>query len=166
MVVQSSGKKPASVLDQLDLGYLALFLGFRVNELVIEHAAAAGFADVRESHGFLIQHLIESERTITELAERMEVTQQAASKAVAELAALGAVEVVQAEDRRAKRVRLSARGWQIVHFGRKTRRRIDRRLRVTAGAGHYETARSILQTCLKALGGIERIESRRIRQPR
>jgi len=162
MVVQSSGK----VLEQLDLAYLALFVGLRVNELVMEKAGAAGFADVRESHGFLIQHLIESERTITELAERMQVTQQAASKAVAELVALGAVELSAAEDKRAKRVRLSARGWRVVLLGRKTRQKIDKRLRTAAGAERYEAARAILRTCLKALGGIERIESRRIRQPR
>ena len=73
----------------LDLGYLAFFLGLRVNQLVLEQMHAAGFDNVRESHGYVIQRLIEEERTITELARRMEVTQQAASKFVAELVVLG-----------------------------------------------------------------------------
>ena len=166
MVVQSSEKGAGTVLPQLDLGYLALFLGLRVNELVMERMAAAGFAQIRESHGFVIQHLIESERSITELAERMEVTQQAASKVVAELIELGALEATAGEDRRAKRIRLSKRGWQVVQLGRRERRGIDRRLRASAGEKNYAAARSILEECLKALGGIERIESRRVRHPR
>ena len=153
-------------MPRLDLGYLALFLGLRVNELVMERMAAAGFTHVRESHGFVIQHLVQEERTITELAERMEVTQQAASKVVAELIELGALEAVTGEDRRAKRIRLSRRGRQIVRLGRQERRRIDRRLQTAAGKNGYEAARQILGDCLTALGAVDRIESRRIRQPR
>ena len=73
MVVRSTRPGPAA----LDLAYLGLFLGLRVNELVMDRMAASGFTNVRESHGFVIQHLIDAERTITELAELMEVTQQA-----------------------------------------------------------------------------------------
>ena len=154
------------MLPRLDLGYLALFLGLRVNELVMERMTAAGFTGVRESHGFVIQHLIQEERTITELAGRMEVTQQAASKVVAELIELGVLEAVPGKDRRAKRIRLSKKGWQIVRLGRRERSRIDRRLRTVAGESGYDAAGKILRECLTALGGTERIESRRIRQPR
>lgn len=166
MVVQSSTKSSRALLPQLDLGYLALFLGLRMNELVMERMAAAGFTRVRESHGFVIQHLVEEERTITELAARMGVTQQAASKAVAELIELGALEAIPGEDRRAKRIRLSKTGWQIVRLGRQERRRIDHRVRTVAGENGYEAARKILRACLTALGATESIESRRIRQPR
>ena len=166
MVVQSSAPELPASLDGLDLGYLALFLGLRVNELVTERARAAGFTRIRQSHGYVIQHLIEAERSITELARRMEVTQQAASKAVAELVELGALEVSEAPDRRARRVRLSARGWKMVRLGRRARQILDRRLRAAAGAKNYETARAALQACLQALGGLERIQSRRIREPR
>jgi DNA-binding MarR family transcriptional regulator len=101
--------KTREFVQQSDLGYLAFFLGLRVNELVMQRTAKAGFKEVRESHGFVIQHLIESERTITELARRMEVTQQAASKIVAELIRLRVVEAVSAKDRRAKRISLTRR---------------------------------------------------------
>jgi hypothetical protein len=110
--------------EQLDLAYLALFLGLRVNELVMERMAGAGFRRVRESHGYLIQHLIAEDRSITELARRRNVTQPAASKAVGELIGLRILEATSAKDRRAK---------------------------------------SILLTCLRALGGMERIRSRRVR---
>jgi DNA-binding MarR family transcriptional regulator len=163
MVVKSS---KAVVLQQLDLSHLAFFLGLRVNELVMERALKAGFKGVRESHGYVIQHLIESQRTITELAKRTEVTQQAASKMVAELIQLGIVEAVPAQDRRAKRIRLSQRGWRCVQLGRRARTQIDKLLGRAAGRKSYETVRSTLLTYLQALGGVERIHSRRIRAPR
>ena len=66
---------------------------------------SAGFQNVRQSPGCVIQHLIEAYRTISELARRMEVTQQAASKVVAEMVGLGILESVVAEDRRVRQVR-------------------------------------------------------------
>src|SRR5262249_55147278 len=107
MVVNTRLEDP----PRLDLGYLALFLGMRVSQLVMQRMHASGFQNIRESHGYVIQHLIEKERSITELAQRMEVSQQAASKVVSELAELGVLDVVAGPDRRAKRVRLSLRGW-------------------------------------------------------
>jgi len=95
-----------------DLAYLGLFVGLRVNELMLERMEASGFKGVRESHGYLIQHLIGAERTVTELARRMGVTQQAASKTVAELMRLGILEEAPAKDRRMKWMRLSRRGWE------------------------------------------------------
>src|SRR6476660_2147147 len=129
MVVKSRRGHPAPVVPAgLDLGYLALFLGLRFNELVAAQLATHGFGDIRESHGYVIQHLIDAERTITELAGRMEVTQQAASKVVAELMELGAIEAVAAEDRRTKRIRLSRRGWRAVNLARQARAQIEKRL--------------------------------------
>jgi len=161
MVVKS---KPADLFT-LDLAYLGQFLGMRVNQLVKEGLHSAGFANVRESHGYVIQHLIESERSITELAARMEVTQQAASKVVAELSSLGILEILPAADRRAKIVRLSERGAKAVQLGRQARKRIERRLIQALGSESYELAKSILSLGLETLGGIERIRSRRVQPP-
>ena len=97
------------IAPRLDLGYVALFLGLRVNQLIMDRMHARGFKGLRESHGYVIQHLIEKERSVTELARRMEVTQQAASKVVAELARLGILEIDKAADGRSKSVRLSPR---------------------------------------------------------
>jgi DNA-binding MarR family transcriptional regulator len=161
MVVKARPASPAG----LDLAYLALFLGMRANQLVLEQLKAAGFKNARESHGYVMQHLIEKERSITELAERMEVTQQAASKVVAELAELGIFEISPSSDRRAKKVRLTLRGWSLVRLGRQIRRQIEGRLIRAAGEEQYRSAKSILSTCLEALGGMERIRMRRIQPP-
>jgi len=149
----------------LDLGYLALFLGLRINDIVRECGAASGFPEMRDSYGYVIQHLIESERTITELARRTEVSQQAISKTVAELVRRGIVESVPASDRRARRIRLSARGWEAVTFTRRVRRRLEERLRRAIGPAEYRRAKRVLLNGLRLLGGMQRIRTRRIRVP-
>jgi DNA-binding MarR family transcriptional regulator len=149
----------------LELAYLAFFVGLRVNELVMQRAAKAGFHDVRERHGFVIQHLIEADRTVTELARSMGVTQQAGSKAVAELLKIGLVETGDAKDRRAKHVRLSERGWTCVRLGRRLRSEIDARLVSAVGKPAYQRTRLTLLKCLEVLGGLESIRGRRIREP-
>lgn len=162
MVVESSSID----LDQLDLGYLALFLGQRVNELVVSRLMRAGFSEVRESHGYVVQHLIERDRSISELARRMGVTQQAASKTIAEMIRLGILEAKTAPDRRAKVIRISNRGWESIRFSRSARARLDRRLETLIGAANYKSMKACLAKCLTSLGGVERIRSRRVREPR
>jgi len=161
MVVQST----ISDLSQLDLGHLALFLGLRVNELVVARMTRAGFKNVRESHGYVIQHLIESDRSITELAHRMGVSQQMASKAVAELVRHGVLEQSPGEDRRAKRIRLSAKVWKAVHMSRKIRSGIHKNLCHDLGEHKIARAKTTLIACLDQLGGTRRIKGRRLRQP-
>ncbi|PYY06783.1 MAG: hypothetical protein DMG69_22110 [Acidobacteria bacterium] len=65
---------------------------------------------------------------LTEVAKRVNVTQQAASKMIAELIRLGVVQATSAKDKRAKRVRLSPRGWDCVQLGRQTRAEVDGQL--------------------------------------
>ena len=154
------------VVESLDTGYLCLFLGLRFNELVTRKLARAGFLHTRESHGYVIQHLIESSRSITELAARLEVSQQAASKTVGEMVALGILELTADErDRRARKVRLSARTWDAVRLSRAERRRLDRHLERKLGTERLNALRSTLTDALGHLGGTERIATRRVRMP-
>jgi DNA-binding MarR family transcriptional regulator len=161
MVVESSSID----LNQLDLGYLAFFLGRRVNELVVSRLMRAGFAQVRESHGYVVQHLIERDRSISDLARRMGVTQQAASKMTAEMIRLGILEAKTAPDRRARVIQISNRGWESIRYSRRTRARIDRRLATLIGAKNYQSMKACLVECLTELGGVQAIRSRRVREP-
>lgn len=154
------GVEPAG----LDVGHLALFLGLRVNALVRQRLVAAGFSHVRESHGYVVQHFIDADRSITELAARMGVSQQAASKVVAELADLGVLRVAAGADRRAKRVALSARGREAVQAARRARATVDARLARALGAD-YDAVRSGLVRGLRALGGVTQIRRRAVRAP-
>jgi len=152
-------------LQQLDLGYLALFLGQRVNELVVQRLLRGGFKQVRQSHGYVIQHLIESDRSISDLARRMGVTQQAASKTVAEMIRLGLLEAESAQDRRAKVIRISSRGWESIRFSRKARIQLERRLQTLLGTSKHRDLKAGLIKCLAELGGIQKIRARRVREP-
>ena len=161
MVVQSNKLE----LMDLDLGHLTLFLGLRVNQLVMIQMAREGFRNLRESHGYVIQHLIQSERSITELARRMAVSQQAASKSVAELVRLGVLEQSPGTDRRSKAIRLSKKGWNGVQAARRIRARIHRRLQQAIGKRESDRIKKSLIACLDEIGGGEAIRSRRVRQP-
>ncbi|MEU3275652.1 helix-turn-helix domain-containing protein [Streptomyces antibioticus] len=69
----------------MDTGTLALFVGHATAALVQGQLAEQGFGDLRFSHGYVFQHLIDEEPTVGELAAHLAMTQQGASKAVAEL---------------------------------------------------------------------------------
>lgn len=165
MVVKQDQADLSKLLN-LDIGYLGGFLSLRMNELVMEAAQRAGFKDIRERHGFVLQHFIDSDRGITELARRMEVTQQGASKVVAEMVAIGLLEDCPSHDRRTRRVRLSEQGWKFVKFTRRTRSKLERKLLGKVGQQGYDITRETLIQCLEKLGKLDRILSRRVRAPR
>lgn len=169
MVVIRAPRRNEDPFVTLGLGYLGLFLGQRMNELVLSNGRRKGVAQMRASHGYVIQHLVEMDhpisRTGSDLARRMGISQQAASKKIEELVQLGAVEVKASTDRRAKLVRLSASGWAAVQHARQYRAKLERRLLRDVGAEQYAEAQETLRACLTLLGGVERIRSRRIREP-
>jgi DNA-binding MarR family transcriptional regulator len=157
---------PAVELEQLDLGYMALFVGMRVNEQVLEELHAAGFTGLRHAHGFTFQHLLGGPRSISELAALLEVTQQAASKTVAELERLGFIEETPSEDARVRRVRLSARGQAAVDTSRALRANLQKRFERSHGKRAVHEARKLLAQVLASLGGAEPVRARRVRPPR
>lgn len=157
---------PAVLPESLDLGYLALFVGMRVNEVVLEELHAAGFADLRPSHGYVFQHLLGGPRSIGELGTLLEVTQQAASKTIAELTAMGYVEQVVSEDARVRRVGLSMRGRAAIDKTRSLRAALEARFKRGQGGRAVDEAREVLLRVLDALGGLEAVRGRRLRMPR
>jgi len=163
--VNAEGKPEVNVED-LDLGYLALFVGMRVNERVQEELEAAGFAGVRQAHGYVFQHLLGGARSISELAGLLGVTQQAASKTVAELERLGYLEETPAEDARVRRVQLSSRGRAAVEKARALRTALAQRFESAHGKRAVDAARTLLADVLQSLGGAEAVRTRRLRSPR
>jgi DNA-binding MarR family transcriptional regulator len=153
--------------SRLDLGHLALFVGYGYADEVKRELERQGFDGLTFSHGFVFQHLIEGERTIGELSARLGVSQQAASKVIAELTRLGYVERARdPEDARIHKVRLSARGRNSVQTSRRVRARLERRLMKLYGPARFEAARALLAKVLEALGGAAAVRGRRVRAPR
>jgi DNA-binding MarR family transcriptional regulator len=77
--------------------------------------AARGYPDIRPSHSAVFANLGLGAVRVTELAERAQVTQQAMGKMLKELERMGYVaRDVDSDDKRAKEIRLTARGVQLV----------------------------------------------------
>ena len=73
---------------------------------------ARGFDDVRPAHGFAFSRLSAGGATITQLAEHLDVTRQAAAQLVDELVAKGYVQrLSHPEDARARLIVLTEKGW-------------------------------------------------------
>jgi DNA-binding MarR family transcriptional regulator len=71
-----------------------------------------GFTDLRPAHGFAFTRLAQGGATITELAEHLDVTRQAAAQLADELSAKGYIERREhPHDARAKLLVLTERGW-------------------------------------------------------
>jgi DNA-binding MarR family transcriptional regulator len=73
---------------------------------------ARGFDDVRPAHGFAFARLAPSGATVTQLAEHLDVTRQAAAQLVDELVAKGYVQRSRhPDDARARLITLTSKGW-------------------------------------------------------
>jgi DNA-binding MarR family transcriptional regulator len=154
-------------VGQLDVTLLALFAGWAAADQIAERLTDRGFDGVRFGDGLIFQHLVGADRTIGELAARMEVTQQAASKAVADLQKRGWVELtVDPADRRARLVGLSARGRAAVEAGRVARAELVEELVRECGASDMAAAQRVLSVMITRHGGDVAVRSRRVLPPR
>jgi DNA-binding MarR family transcriptional regulator len=73
---------------------------------------ARGFDDLRPAHGFAFARLAPAGATITQLAEHLDVTRQAAAQLVDELTVKGYVERrPHPDDARARLIMLTDKGW-------------------------------------------------------
>jgi DNA-binding MarR family transcriptional regulator len=151
-------------LDAVTALYLS---GLALTTEALRRLHAAGHPDLRISHGFVVQHLVEGPVRIGDLATRMGVTQQAASKSVSELEALGYLErTADPRDGRARRVGLSGRGRAAVETTRAVRAGIERELAAALGAERLDAARMTALAALEWAGGAEAVSARRVPPPR
>jgi DNA-binding MarR family transcriptional regulator len=129
--------------------------------------AADGYADLRFADGFLFQHLVGGPVTIGVLAERQGVSQQAVSKAVADLERRGYVERTQdPDDARARHVGLTARGLGAIAAARDKRAALAGELADRFGPDRVAVARGLLLDVVAELGGEPAVRGRRVRAPR
>jgi DNA-binding MarR family transcriptional regulator len=76
-----------------------------------EAVKQAGIVEMRPRYGFVIRALSESDLTLTELAQLLDVSKQAAIKVVDEMEASGfLMRLADASDRRVKALRLTEKG--------------------------------------------------------
>ena len=154
-------------LEGADLPLAALFAGWAMADEVQRRIAADGMGDLRFADGVVFQHLVPGPIAIGALAERLGVTQQAASKAVADLERRGYVErVTGPEDGRVRHVSLTARGRAAIESGRHHRAALQDELASKLGPRRAEGARRLLAEVAAELGASPAVRGRRVRPPR
>ncbi|WP_327144237.1 MarR family winged helix-turn-helix transcriptional regulator [Nocardia sp. NBC_01327] len=95
-----------------DLPMLLLAAAAEVTDAVDRGVVAAGFTDVRPTHGFAFVRMVPDGATVGEIAEHLGVTKQAASQLVDELVKRGYAERnPHPHDARARLITLTERGW-------------------------------------------------------
>ena len=150
-------------LHDNDLVLWTQLLGEVLNAEILQRLRAE-HPQVRYSHGFLIQQLVEGPRPVGEIAENLGVTSQAVSKSVRELEALGYVDRWgDPADGRVRRVALTERGRAVLEDGREIRARLNAELAQVLGAERLEAAASTLRAALESRGAMPAVSARRVR---
>ncbi len=137
----------ASAQPAPDLGILVLlaYQGF-VRQLH-DDMATHGFDDLGRSDGVVFRMLSRQARTVTELAERLEISKQGAAQIIDDMQERGyVVRTPDPSDARAKLVALSERGWAALAVARRFHRTYERRLTRAHGRESIELLRTVLQT--------------------
>jgi DNA-binding MarR family transcriptional regulator len=148
--------------EELDLPTLAALAGSAANQHLLRRLRDQGYTGVRTSHGYVIQNLVEESPTVGELAERLGVTQQAASKTVVEMEALGLVtRAPDPGDSRIRRVTLTTRGQALLAAGRAARAELEQA--VDAKVGDLVAAKRALVSLLAHTGQMAAVRQRRVR---
>ena len=141
--------------------------GWAMADEIQRRLAADGLADLRFADGFVFQHLVEGPVTIGALAERLEVTQQAASKSVADLERRGYVaREADPRDARVRLVALTERGWAAIEGARRHRAALVAELGERLGPRRVEAANRLLEDVVADLGADTAVRGRRVRAPR
>lgn len=153
-------------LQALGALQLAQFVGTFANRHILADMKRAGFGDLRESHGYLIQHLLKGPHSVGQLSKLLGISQQAVSKTVAELTRNGYLETQAGEaDARVRFVQLTDRGHASVLAARRFRERLEKRLQTKLGPKRNAALRTSLAEVLQELGGAEPVLSRRVPSP-
>jgi DNA-binding MarR family transcriptional regulator len=153
--------------DGLDLSLTALFAGWAMTGEVQRRLAERGYGDLRFNDGVVIQHVLAAPLSITALAERMGVTQQAASKAVADLERRGLLErEPDPADARTKLLHLTEHARNAVDETRALRQKLQEELESEYGSERVDDAQKMLASIIGRFGGGEAIRGRRVRPPR
>ena len=152
--------------QSLELSLAAHFAAWAMLDEVSARLAAEGYGDTRSADGVIVQHLVDWPRSVSDLAARMGVTQQAASKSVADLEARGYLaRRPDPDDGRVRRVTLTDRGHAVVEAARRHRAAVDAEVAALVGPRRAAAARRTLLEVVRALGAEPALRSRRVRPP-
>jgi DNA-binding MarR family transcriptional regulator len=141
-------------MNEPDFAILLVGANRYVAERLNAAVARAGIDGMRTPYGYVIRALYGDRLTLTELADRLGVTKQAAIKVVDEMEARGFVKrEPHAGDRRAKALALTPKGLAVRAAARKESRRMEAELRRELGPEDVAAMRRVLLRFLERHGG-------------
>lgn len=153
-------------LADLDLATWLSLVGAAVDAHVVESLHAAGLDGLRPGHGYVVQRLINGPATVGDIAAALAVSQQAVSKSVRELVALGYAEQREdPADRRRRPVRLTRRGLRAVDVARRTRADLATTVAARVGAVDVSAALRVARATAEVLGTGDRVRRRAVAPP-
>ncbi|GAA1986911.1 MarR family winged helix-turn-helix transcriptional regulator [Microbacterium pumilum] len=153
----------SNALTLVDLVSLA---GGASDAFIVRSLESAGYAGLRVRHGYVFQRLLVAPLSITALARDLGVTQQAMSKTIAELSALGYIEASpDAADARRRSISLSHHGRDAVRAARDIRARLERRIADAVGDDRLRGARETVEVLLAEVGLADRVAGREVPIP-
>lgn len=159
-----SGHPPAPL--EADPALMLQALARRMATRTVDDVAAAVGAPVRESDGYVFQHLLPGPLTIGELARRLGITQQGASKAVSDMERRGLViRDADPDDRRVRQVSLTSTALDAVVAARRTRADIAELVEETLGPRRAASFRRALVELLAATGAADDLRDRSVPAP-
>lgn len=138
-----------------DLAVLLIGAGRIVADRLGAAVEQSGVDDMRSSFGFVIRALATGDRTLTELAQLLAVTKQAAIKVVDQMEELGYIERrADPTDRRSKLLRLTPKAESVRRAAIAASRRIERELREDLGDDEVAAMRHALLRLLERHGAL------------
>ena len=153
-------------ITDLDLPTLVSLTGASTVTSLVASLRRAGFDEVKPSHGYVIQRLVDDEPTISGLAAALGMTTQGASKHVQDLERQGFVErLPDATDARVRTVRLTTSGRSLLAAGRRARADLEAVMLERVGTRRLATTKAVLAEMLDVLGVADRVESRSVPLP-
>ena len=159
-----SGRDRPLLPPEQDLVLLFTALHAACDAEVVRRIAEDGFGDLRPTHGYVFQHLVPGPVAISELARRLGMTAQGASKLVIELEGYGYVaRQTDPADRRSHTVTLLERGWAAIEAGRAARAAVTAQLREVLGDPAADALVASLQQLAEQTGGLRTLLARRLR---
>ncbi len=149
-------REPQEERDRRMIGALLRIPREAALRQTLEGLAAAGYDDVRPAHFTVFQHMPVEGIRLTELADAALMTKQSMGYLVDELEARRYVgRVPDPADRRAKLVRLTARGRAVDDTVRAAIRRMEDEWAAGMGAEDYAQLTRLLRRLIAILEGIE-----------
>jgi DNA-binding MarR family transcriptional regulator len=142
--------------DRPDLAILIVGGARVVADRLGEAVERAGIDDMRAPFGYVIRVLADRDRTLTELADLLGVSKQAAIKIVDEMESRGfLVRHADPDDRRVKLLRLTDKGRNVRRAALAASHAIERELRRGQGDADVDALRAALEALLERHAALE-----------